>query len=64
MPDDHFTNHLQEYGRSLIGKDIPDDPTVAKVIALAAKTTKVLSRNEENEKIMEGVKNIGRGERI
>lgn len=34
---------LEEYGRSIIGKNIPDDPTVAKVIAMAVGTTKALS---------------------
>lgn len=33
---------LEEYGRKVLGKDLPDDPTVAKVLAIARGTTEIL----------------------
>lgn len=41
--DDHLAGLLEKYGRSHIGKALPDDPTVAKVIAMSVATTKILS---------------------
>ncbi len=41
--DDGFARLVEKYGRSIIGKDIPHDSTVAKVIALAVGATKALS---------------------
>jgi hypothetical protein len=41
--DDHFADLLEEYGRSILGKGLPDDPTVARVIARAVGVTKALS---------------------
>jgi hypothetical protein len=40
--DPHFSSLLEEYGRSFMGKDLPVDPTVAKVLAMARGTTEIL----------------------
>jgi hypothetical protein len=42
--DPHFSSLLEEYGRSFMGKDLPEDPTVAKVLAMARGTTEILYR--------------------
>lgn len=41
--DPHLAGLVEEYGRSIIGKALPDDPTVAKIIALSVGVTKILS---------------------
>jgi hypothetical protein len=41
--DEHFAGLLEKLGRGIIGKELPHDPTVAKIIARAVATTKILS---------------------